>query len=209
MLTILLIGQILSWIVIVALAAAGLALARQVGILHERVAPMGALMSGQGPKPSDIAPARELPSSTGAVVSIGGPAVRRRLLLFVGPDCPICKKIIPLARRVANAEKLDLQLATDADEQDVRKMIEAGQLHDLPIVNSRELGLAYAVDKLPHAVLISTEGMVLARGLVNSREHLESLVVADEMGLGSVQDFLGMRNVPAERENSLKGGEAA
>jgi NADPH:quinone reductase-like Zn-dependent oxidoreductase len=51
------------------------------------------------------------------------------------------------------------------------------------------------VDKLPHAVLIDAAGTVVARGLVNSREHLESLVVAQETGFGSVQDFLRAKQV--------------
>ena len=44
--------------------------------------------------------------------------------------------------------------------------------------------------KLPHAVLIGEDGTVLSKGLVNSREHLESLVTAHEMGVVSVQDYL-------------------
>jgi hypothetical protein len=46
------------------------------------------------------------------------------------------------------------------------------------------------VDKLPHAVLIDHDGKIVSKGLVNSREHLESLVVAHEMGLESVQDYI-------------------
>jgi len=39
-------------------------------------------------------------------------------------------------------------------------------------------------------VLIGDDGTVLSKGLVNSREHLESLVTAHEMGVVSVQDYL-------------------
>ena len=46
------------------------------------------------------------------------------------------------------------------------------------------------MDKLPHAVLIDHDGKIVSKGLVNSREHLESLVVAHEMGLESVQDYI-------------------
>ena len=37
------VSQIVLWIVVVILAATVLALARQIGVLHERIAPMGAL----------------------------------------------------------------------------------------------------------------------------------------------------------------------
>ena len=49
MLTVLIVSQIFSWIVILALGIALLALARQVGVLHVRVAPAGALLTGTGP----------------------------------------------------------------------------------------------------------------------------------------------------------------
>ena len=45
--------------------------------------------------------------------------------------------------------------------------------------------------KLPYAVLLDDAGVVLSKGLVNSREHLESLVIAHEMGLASVQEYIG------------------
>ena len=43
MITALIVSQILTWILLVAAIVAILALARQVGVLHERVAPAGAL----------------------------------------------------------------------------------------------------------------------------------------------------------------------
>lgn len=186
----LIVSQVLSWCLIGGLIVTCLALARQVGILYERVAPVGALTGRQGPAAGEVAPNLPLLSLTGEEVVVGGPAKRRRLLLFVGPSCPICKKIIPLARRVAKAEGLELILATDADGQEVAAMVDREQLADLTIVNSHELGLAYAVDKLPHVVLLSPNGTIVARGLANTREHLESLIVADELGVSSVQEFL-------------------
>ena len=60
----------------------------------------------------------------------------------------------------------------------------------IPFINGFEAGHAYQVDKLPHAVLIDHDGKIVSKGLVNSREHLESLVVAHEMGLESVQDYI-------------------
>ena len=60
-------------------------------------------------------------------------------------------------------------------------------------VNSTEVGRAFQVGKLPYAVLISELGIIVAHGLVNTREHLESLVVAHETGLHSLQQYLNAR----------------
>ena len=69
-------------------------------------------------------------------------------------------------------------------------MISALGISGIPFINGFEAGHAYQVDKLPHAVLIDPDGKIVSKGLVNSREHLESLVVAHEMGLKSVQDYI-------------------
>ena len=49
MLTALVLSAVFGWVVILALVIAILALARQVGVLHMRVAPAGALTTAGGP----------------------------------------------------------------------------------------------------------------------------------------------------------------
>jgi methylamine dehydrogenase accessory protein MauD len=53
--------------------------------------------------------------------------------------------------------------------------------------------MTYRVGKLPYAVLIDETGVVRAKGLINTREHLESLIQAKEMGVASIQQFLAKR----------------
>jgi len=43
---------------------------------------------------------------------------------------------------------------------------------------------------LTFAVLIDQQGNIASMGLVNSREHLESLFEAKERGVASLQDYL-------------------
>jgi hypothetical protein len=45
------------------------------------------------------------------------------------------------------------------------------------------------VSRLPFAALIDGEGMLRARWIVNSREHLESLFEAKRLGFASIQDY--------------------
>ena len=192
MITALVVSQVASWLVIVALGVALLALARQVGVLHVRVAPAGALTPASGPAVGDIAPSLDLQTLDGGRVSIGKAAARGRLqlLMFVSPMCPICKQLIPVAKSFARRETLDVVFVGDDDPSDVRRMIADLGVAGMPFVNGSEAGRAFQVDKLPHAVLLDHEGVIVSKGLVNSREHLESLVVAHEMGLKSVQDYI-------------------
>jgi methylamine dehydrogenase accessory protein MauD len=52
------------------------------------------------------------------------------------------------------------------------------------------LGIVFAVSKLPTAILIDEEGIVRSKGMVNTREHVESLFTAHEHGVASVQDYM-------------------
>jgi methylamine dehydrogenase accessory protein MauD len=198
MMTALIVSEILQWIVIIAFGIAGLALARQVGVLHVRVAPAGALDAGKGPAVGDAAPHLHVTTLDGAAMTIGGSVspASLRLLMFVSAQCPLCKALIPVAKSFAKAERVDLVFIGDDDVAAQRAMIAQYDMGAFPFVNGAEVGRAFEVDKLPHAVLLDANGKMLAKGLVNSREHLESLIVSHEMGVPHVQDYIAARQAP-------------
>jgi methylamine dehydrogenase accessory protein MauD len=193
--TLLIVNEALQWLVLIALGVAGLALARQVGVLHVRVAPAGALDANRGPAVGDVAPPLAVTTLDGRPYTVGGASLSGsgaglRLLMFVSAQCPMCKSLIPVAKSFAAAERISLVFVGD-DTPDVQKSLVAAQgLDAYPFVNSDEVGRLFEVDKLPHAVLMDGTGKVLAKGLVNSREHLESLIVSHEMGVANVQDYI-------------------
>jgi len=200
--TLVMVSLIILWIVVILLAVTVVALARQVGVLHERVAPAGALMPTSGPKVGETTEPLQVDLLRGGSMSIGGKvigekisgegkAVRSRLLLFVSPTCPVCKMLVPTARSMAKHEGLELIFASDGDqvaqhEAYVRDL----RMQDHPYVLSQSLGLRYGVSKLPFAVLLGADGTLLGKGLVNTREHLESLVESARLGITTVQDYV-------------------
>jgi len=184
---------VLQLVVTLALAVLLFGLARQVGILHERVAPMGAMTSDQGPAVGEAAPRLTVSALSGAAVAIGAPHGKSRLLLFVSPTCPVCKKLLPIARSFAGAERLEIVLVGDGEPDGQREMIREHGLEAFAYLNSPEVGMAFRVGKLPYAVLTDGEGVVRAKGLVNNREHLESLLVAEETGYGTIQSYLAAK----------------
>jgi methylamine dehydrogenase accessory protein MauD len=190
--TTLLISQLFSWIMFLSLVVAVLALARQVGVLHMRVAPAGALTTAGGPAVGNAAPAIPAFTLDGKERTVGGPAptVKLRLLMFVSATCPLCKALIPMAKSFARDERTQLIFIGDDEPQAQRDMIARHGLEAYPFINGPEVGQAFAVGKLPYAVLLDADGVILSKGLVNSREHLESLVIAHEMGVRSVQDYI-------------------
>jgi methylamine dehydrogenase accessory protein MauD len=127
------------------------------------------------------------------LVRIGGASKddTQTLLFFLSPTCPVCKTLLPTVERVARAEvpRVRVVLASDGDLEEHLAFAEAEAPAGIPYVLSTELGMTYGVGKLPYAVLIDRQGVVAAQGLVNTREHLESLFEAQRHGVASIQDY--------------------
>jgi methylamine dehydrogenase accessory protein MauD len=193
-------SQILLWAAVIAQALLIAALARQVGILHERIAPAGALTLHQkNVSLGELAAPMTLPDMNGVPVAIGGlRESRSQLVFFASPDCPVCKSLLPVLRSAARAEAgwLDVVLAGDGSKPAYAAMITEHGLEAMPMVLSEALGRAFGVAKLPYAVLLDEQGRIASLGLINSREHLESLFEAKERGVASIQEFLARRQVP-------------
>jgi methylamine dehydrogenase accessory protein MauD len=196
---------VIQLLITLGLAVLVFALARQIGVLHERIAPMGAMTSDQGPAVGELAPPLSMVTLAGSRIEIGGPgtAVRSRLLLFVSPTCPVCKKLLPIARSFASAERLEIVLVGDGEPAEQRALIEQFKLQHLPYVNSPQVGMAFQVGMLPYAVLIDAQGVIRAKGLVNHREHLESLMVAEETGFGTIQAYLGAQRLAGRKQEEV------
>ena len=191
----LVVSNVLLWVLVIVLSLVVLALARQIGVLHERVAPAGALQPTEGPKIGELTKTAMLTALDGTAVSVGGvnESGRSTFVLFVSPTCPVCKSLVPTAKSLARKEtsRLDLVFASDGDSRDkhIAYAKDAG-LGDYPYVLSESLGMSYQVSKLPFAVLISADGTLQSKGLVNTREHLESLVEAMDTGYATLQDYV-------------------
>jgi len=191
------VSNIVLWVAVLLLAGVVLALTRQIGLLHERLAPMGALAQDRGPEVGDPSPRLELADISGAPIEVGAPLPGiRSLVFFLSPSCPVCETLLPTLLRVARDEdpNLRLILASDGELAEHMRFRESKGLADQIYVLSRELGIAFAVSKLPTAILIDEEGIVRAKGIVNTREHLESLFTAHEVGAGSIQEFIARRD---------------
>lgn len=178
-------------VLVALLFIAFIALSRQVGILFERISPVGAMINNNGPQLGETPKPMTLMSLNQGEITLGGAQTKSTLVLFVSPSCPICKVLLPLINSLQKAETrwLNVVLASDGDEAAQRALIAQHKLDAIPYVLSQELGVAYRVAKLPFSVLMDEQGQIVSKGLINSREQLESLFNAKESGFESLQDF--------------------
>ncbi len=190
----LIISNVVSWLAILALGITVLALTRQIGLLHERMGPVGALTVAKGLKAGDAMPPFSFSSLTGGQVEVGAgtKAQKATLFFFLSPECPVCKSLLPVIAsvRAREASWLDVVLASDGERSEHLSFLKAQGLEDYPYILSSELGLAIGVSKLPYAALIDERGTMVAHGLTNTREHIESLFEAKTRGIASIQDYM-------------------
>jgi len=144
---------VVLWILVAVLAIVVVALARQIGVLQLRLAPLGALeVDDEGPELGEAPEARPVRTPDGSRRVIGGPGPGR-LVAFVSDTCPICELVAPSLPAAARASGLELQLVSDPD-----------------------LETAYGVPGVPFVVVLDEVGVVRSKGTVNSLEQVEGLV---------------------------------
>ena len=168
------------------------ALARQIGVLFDRITPVGAMINDAGPKIGEASPVFNLIGQLGDEVTIGGQQPKSTLLFFLSPTCPICNKLLPSMKSVRKTEskRLNIVLASDGEPDRHLAFMHKYAIEDIPYVLSQPLGLAFRVSRLPFAVLLDVDGVVRAKGLINTREQLDSLFNAADMGYASIQDYV-------------------
>jgi hypothetical protein len=143
-----------QWLLLVALAVAVVALARQVGTLHLRLSPLGALeVDDEGPPLGEGLSPHAASGERGERLTIGGPSTRARIALFVSPSCPVCSAVKPGLPAAARS---------------------AGMLP--MVVADPELERRLDIPGTPFVLVLDSFGVVRSKGTVNNLEQLEGLV---------------------------------
>jgi methylamine dehydrogenase accessory protein MauD len=169
------------WVVVIGLAVLVVALAREVGALHLRLGPRGALeLDGEGPDLGAAVPAVAGVDLGGGTASLGGPGPMR-LVLFASPTCSLCGDVLYALPSLARADVEGLVVG-DASPDAMRDWRALG----VRVVSSPEAFAAYGVPGTPYAVVLDELGRVLAKGTPNDPEQLEGLVTTARRRAGEV-----------------------
>ncbi len=142
-----------QWALLLVLCVVVVALARQVGTLHLRLGPRGALeIDTEGPALGEPLGGLSAQAAEGGTVLVGGPGPRR-LILFSSPTCIVCREVAPAVAAAARAGDLVPQ-----------------------VVHDPEVERALDIPGTPFVVVLDDLGIVRAKGTVNNLEQLEGLV---------------------------------
>lgn len=167
-------SYVVLWLLVLALSVVVVALARQIGTLHLRLGPRGALeVDDEGPPLGEALEPFDGSDINGTPVAIGGPG-RRRVLLFVSPGCRMCEELLLGLPAIAQASGADAIAVTDVDAKESEIAYRARVR--IPVIAGVELAQRYGVPGTPFAVVLDSTGVVRAKGTVNNLEQLEGLV---------------------------------
>ena len=144
---------VVQWLLVIVLAVVVVALARQVGTLHLRLGPRGALeVDSEGPELGSAPPPSPATAADGSQVLLGGHGPRR-LVVFSSPTCSVCREIAPAIPAAAAAMSLASM-----------------------IVHDEVAERAWDVPGTPFVVVLDDLGIVRAKGTVNNLEQIEGLI---------------------------------
>ena len=173
-----LISHVLLWVLVIGLGFLLLGALRAQGLLSWRLAQLEATTPSRigrsGLKPGKKAPEFTLPSTAGEEVSLVDFAGRKVLLVFVQTGCGPCHDIAPELNRFA-VRNGDVQvLVVNNAEADEAREFSREVRAQFPVLVQEKWTVSkrYEVFATPFAFLIDERGVVTAKGIVSSREHL-------------------------------------
>ncbi|MGI9594537.1 MAG: thioredoxin domain-containing protein, partial [Acidimicrobiales bacterium] len=142
------VSYVALWVTVALLGFSVVALLRQIGVLHTRVAPMGVHFAGEGP---------ELDSPAPRLGEVDYGASAYTLLAFTSPTCEICATLEPALRRLGRSyDEIDLRILDHDREPD--------SFAD------------FRVRSTPYLIAIDTDGVVRSRGVANTLDQVEEML---------------------------------
>lgn len=158
------------WVLMAINTVVLVAMVRQVGVVLLRMGQIQAPRSREGPEIGDILRIEELPVRFKA-------EPRRRLLVFLSPDCGLCKELVPATNAVARGygDRFDVLMIVDGDEARVKAWGADARSH-VAMIAARNALSRYGIPGAPFACITNHEDAVLACAWVNHLEHLEALI---------------------------------
>jgi methylamine dehydrogenase accessory protein MauD len=168
-------SYVVLWLLVIVLTVLLLSLARQVGTLHLRLGPRGALeLDDEGPPLGEAPGYVQTRDRDGNPVTIGGPGPPQ-FLLFVSPDCPICREVAPSLSAASRGGRFSPYLISDSSESTNGNEY-PWAARSTPVIHGPEIAEAYGIPGTPYAVVLDRLGVVRAKGTVNNLEQMEGLV---------------------------------
>ena len=183
----LILSNMLLWALVVFLTIIVLTLARQISVLTDQRTLNSNPIPPSKPKIGELTKEVSGTNLEGKPVRVGGANAKSPILvLFISPTCSVCKTLVPSAISLVSQEKIDLVFTSDGESiLEHQNYANDLGLKDHCYVISDALSNHYGVNKVPFALMINKEGVLVGKSSVDTREHLENLIKIKEFGVSA------------------------
>jgi methylamine dehydrogenase accessory protein MauD len=170
-------ATVIWWAVVLLLGFLLLGTLRYMGLLSWRLEQLEATtpkrLGRDGLKPGKRAPDFMLPSADGKEVALRDFAGRKVLLVFTQSGCSPCKKIVPELNRLGSPGHNQVVVVNNGDAEETRKWKEEVGAR-FPVLAQTQFSISkkYEVFATPFAFLIDEKGVIVSKGIINSRQHI-------------------------------------
>ncbi len=177
----LLLSNLLLFGVLVGLGLVVVSLARQIGILHERTAPLGVLKASPPLRLGEVVPPLRASDLRGLEVDLTQAALRGEphALLFVATDCSLCRSVLAeFKAQIENPSRpLVGYLVGDGTGIDgYRAYAEDHGFDPRQFLVSQALAIQLQVRLLPFLVVIDGQGRLRVREAVQGPQALRRIL---------------------------------
>lgn len=173
----LVISTVLLWVLVLLLGFLLLGALRSVEWLRWRVDQLEATMPSRvgrsGLRPGKKAPDFTLPSASGGELSLHDYAGRKVLVVFTQTGCGPCGAIVPELNRVERDGVQVLIVNRGSLEETRPWLAETGARCPVLAAEGLDLAKRYEVFATPFAFLVNEQGVIVSKGIVGTRRHIE------------------------------------
>jgi len=170
----------------------------------------GARVIDPGPEIGTTVVSWEGADLAGSPLSLRFPRQRALFALYLAPHCTVCTRLLPSARHffkeIAPAADAIWVMTQGVTPEALKAYAHEHGLEALPGVSEEALLPSWRVGGAPFGLWVGADGKVKAKGMVDRREHLESLLLAAELGHPSIQSYVAAR---AEKEEQRREQQAS
>lgn len=172
-----LVAHVGLWLVVLFLAFVLWGALRALALLRWRLEELEAItprrIGRSGLRPGQKAPDFKLPAISGGEVTLLHYAGRKLLLVFMQPGCGPCQQITPELNRLYQAGEIQVLVIHNADAKAVQGWFKRHQ-PDFPVALQERFDVSrrYEVFATPFAFLIDERGVIVARGIVSTKQYL-------------------------------------
>ena len=193
------------WIAVLFLGFLLLGALRALGLLSWRLEQFEATtlkrLGRDGLKPGKKAPDFTLPNVDGKEISLHDFAGRKVLLVFTQSGCSPCKAVVPELNRLERGDTQVL-VVNNGDPEATRKWsTEVGARFPVLAQDKFSISKKYEVFATPFAFLIDAKGVIVSKGIINSRQHIRYVLSGTRVPGSN-------GHVAAEPDDSAEGDSA-